>query len=216
MSKCRKTPSCPRPTRRSPMRGKSPPDASGCPGIARLRRRPESPDPAKRGGRRPLPRRNPHPPPRQPGPHPHGNGVPHQPGARTPRREPPARELPHRNSRPAPHRGHGLRRLLRPRRPTRRHPPGPAALKRLCIQPPHRLRSRREHRVGHAEPGDAAGNRRSLGALPRTPGEHPQCALQRHSHRRIPAPPDLHGPRPGRSHLHAGLRRDNHGRSGSL
>ena len=45
---------------------------------------------------------------------------------------------------------------------------------RLHLQLAHRLRSRREHRLGHALAGHAAGDRRGLDGLAGAPREHPR------------------------------------------
>jgi hypothetical protein len=192
--------------------GKSPHFACGCPDDAGLWRSPD-PDDGPWRGREPrrLPRRDPDPPPRQPGPHPHVDRVPRKRGARTPQRAPSARQLPYRSSRAAPYGGHGLRELLRTRRTPRRHATGAHARGGLRVQPQDRLRSGREHRVGHAEPGDTASDRGRLGALAGASREHPQCALQRHGDRREPPPAELAGAWPGGRDLHAGLRRDRDG-----
>jgi hypothetical protein len=209
-------PSCPRQTRRLLVRGKSSPDASGCPGGVRVQHRPHPDDGQRRRGRWRLRRCEPDARPGEPGPDQDGGRVPGQRSARTPRRARPAREPPDRNRGAAAHRGHGLRGLLRPCRPARRHAAGSDARERLRVQQPGRLRSGREHRVGHLEPGHAEGDRGRLGALARTPGEHPGRSLQRHRRGRQRASSGIVGERPGRRRLHTGLRGDRHQRSRSL
>ena len=105
-----------------------------------------------------------------------------------------------------PLRGHGLRRLLRTRRPPRRHAAVAHARRRLHLQLAPRLRRRREHRLGDAVAGFAQGHRRRLDGLAGTPREHPRRDLQGHRHRRLAAPARVARARPVRRDLHAGLR----------
>lgn len=186
--------------------------------LARARRRGRLPvrllgrrDRAGRRRRR-LPRCEPDAAHRRPRPRPRRRALPRQPGAHEPRREPAARQRPDRARRPEPHRGHGLRRLLRPRRLPRRHAAPATALSRLRAEPRRRPAGRREHRLGHLVPGDAARDRRRLDGLRRAPREHPRPRLQRHRDRGLRAPARVAGRRPGRRHLHARLRGDRQGR----
>src|SRR6202035_1386992 len=78
----------------------------------------------------------------EPRPHPRGRDVPGQPGTHLPRRGRTAAQRTTRAGGPEPHREHGLRRLLRTRRPRRRHAAHPHARERLHLQLADRLRSR--------------------------------------------------------------------------
>ena len=77
-------------------------------------------------------------------------------------------------------------------------PAQPHARHRLHLQLADRLRSRREHRLGHPLAGHAPRDRRSLDGLARTPRQHPRRPLPRHRHRRLATPAVLAGPRSGR------------------
>ena len=107
---------------------------------------------------------------------------------------------------------HGRRGLLRTHRPGGRHAARADARGRLHLQLARRLRSRREHRLGHALDCDADA-RSSPPGWPR-PGTA-RTSSTRHfrdtGDRRLAAPARLARARPGRRHLHAGLRRHHHG-----
>jgi hypothetical protein len=146
----------------------------------------------------------------QPRPDPRGHAVPDRSGTRSARRERAGAEREARALRAGPQRRHGQRGLLLARRSEWRIAAGPDARERLRLQRADRLRSRREHRVGHAVAGDPAVDRRRLDGLAGAPREHPRRALSRNGHRRLAARARVAGWGPGGRALHAGLRHDRH------
>jgi hypothetical protein len=147
--------------------------------------------------------RNPHPGQSRTGAR--GRRMPRQPGTRTPRRGRAARERTVAAVGPGPQRQHGGRGLLRTRRPGRGHPPGPYARRRLRLGG-RRVRSGREHCVGHPQPLHPAGGGGSVDGLAGAPREHPGRPFQRHRRGCLHTRPVLDGARPVGRALHAGLR----------
>jgi hypothetical protein len=145
-------------------------------------------------------------------PDPHGGPLPDQPGTRSARRERAGAQREAHTRSAGTQRRHGQRGLLLARRSQRRIAAGPDARERLHLQRASRVRSRREHRLGHTLAREPAVDRQRLDGLAGAPREHPRRALPRNRRRRLPAPAGLDGRTTGRRSLHAGLRHDRHDR----
>ena len=169
------------------------------PRAANATRKPVPP-PLLHGRERPLQGRQRWPRATQPRAGARRHPVPRQPRTRPPRREPAALEQRSRPRRPGAHREHGLRQLLRTRRPPRRNAARRMRRDRLHLQ--LALGFEVGENIGWGSLWLGTPRSSSPPGWPRrTPRQHPRPPLPRHRHRRLAAPRRAR-PRAARRHLH--------------